>query len=84
MSRIEPTRADVLKAIQRYKNKEKPDRCGNPKSWWVQLEMNAEEFPLKIIWALASNQNCDEFTQSISIRNKLEALGFICFEAPKT
>ena len=75
------TKSAVRKAMQQYDRGERPFRFTEPRSWYVQ---GGQErlYPLKYIYALATDQPPSSFNTSEPIRD-LELLGFTLVRQPK-
>lgn len=70
------TRKDVDLAIQRFQRGERPDGFRSPKSWYV-LSENGNLYPLKAIYALATNQSHGDFNTGLA-RGEFRRLGIEC------
>ena len=67
--------SDITNAMQRYKKGERPFRFTKSKNWYVYDLENKNIYPLKYIYALATNLEPVSFNTSTSIA-ELKKLGF--------
>jgi 5-methylcytosine-specific restriction enzyme A len=75
------TTADVKNAIRRYDKGERPYRFIQPRSWYLVIGQE-RLYPLKYIYALATNQTPSSFNTSDPIR-VLQQLDFDLKRVPK-
>lgn len=71
--------SDIINAMQRYKKGERPFKFTKSKNWYVFDLENENIYPLKYIYALATNLEPVSFNTSTSI-TKLKKLGFKLYE----
>ena len=69
---------DITNAMQRYDKGERPFRFTKPRSWYV-YDLKGEKYPLKYIYALATDSEPRSFNTSIA-KFYIKSLGFKVLE----
>lgn len=81
------TKKHILKAMERFKNGERPDSFKKPRGWHVIHLITQEAFPLKGVYGLATGLSCshkkfNSFKTNEAYK-KLTQLGFDCVDITK-
>jgi 5-methylcytosine-specific restriction protein A len=75
-----PNTDDIRRAFTEFENTPTPPGFGRPKSWYIYDPKSGKDFPLKIIWGLATGQRGKDFVNTRHLRKQIEKLGFPCVE----